>query len=118
MTAESAVAELVTLAGELIALETTNLDDPAAMGTERVAAEYVAGKLAEVGYDVTYLESDAPGRGNVVARLPGAHRRKVGVHGSLGQALPPSAHRLDAGREHLLSGSSATAAAGPPAAAS
>jgi len=39
---------------------------------ERAAAEYVAEKLAEVGYEVTYLESGAKGRGNAIARLPGA----------------------------------------------
>ena len=68
--------EVVGLASELIAIDTT--------GTERVAAEYVAGKLAEVGYDVTYLES-GPGRGNVIARLPGADpaRGALLVHGHL-----------------------------------
>jgi acetylornithine deacetylase/succinyl-diaminopimelate desuccinylase-like protein len=82
---EAAVAEVVTLASELIALETTNVDDPAAPGTERVAAEYVAARLAEAGYDATYVESDAPGRGNVVARLAGADpsRPALLVHGHL-----------------------------------
>jgi acetylornithine deacetylase/succinyl-diaminopimelate desuccinylase-like protein len=82
---EAAVGEVVALCGELIAIDTTNTDDPSAPGTERAAAEYVAGKLAEVGYEVTYLESDAPGRGNVVARLPGADpaRGALLVHGHL-----------------------------------
>ncbi len=53
------------------AMDTTNTDDKSATGTEREAAEYVAEKLSEVGYDVTYVESGAPGRGNVIARLPG-----------------------------------------------
>jgi acetylornithine deacetylase/succinyl-diaminopimelate desuccinylase-like protein len=69
---DAAVAEVVTLASELIAIDTTNTGDTSAAGTERKAAEYVAGKLSEVGYDVTYVESGAPGRGNVIARLPGA----------------------------------------------
>lgn len=69
---DAAVSEVVTLTSELIAIDTTNVGDPMAMGRERAAAEYVATKLAEVGYDVTYVESGAPGRGNVVARLAGA----------------------------------------------
>ena len=43
--AEVAVAEVVTLASDLIAIDTTNTGDPSAPGTEREAAEYVAGKL-------------------------------------------------------------------------
>jgi acetylornithine deacetylase/succinyl-diaminopimelate desuccinylase-like protein len=83
--ATGAVAEVVTLASELIAIDTTNVDDPTARGTERTAAEYVAGKLADVGYEPVYLESGAPGRGNVVVRLTGADPSRGGllVHGHL-----------------------------------
>ncbi|MEV8637579.1 M20/M25/M40 family metallo-hydrolase [Streptosporangium sp. NPDC051023] len=85
MSAESAVAEVVTLASELIAIDTTNTGDPGAQGTERAAAEYVAAKLSEVGYEPTYIESGARGRGNVIARLPGADpsRGALLVHGHL-----------------------------------
>ncbi|HZE48110.1 MAG TPA: hypothetical protein VE074_01035, partial [Jatrophihabitantaceae bacterium] len=83
--ATGAVAEVVTLASELIAIDTTNVDDPTARGTERAAAEYVAAKLADVGYEPIYLESGAPGRGNVVVRLTGADpsRGALLVHGHL-----------------------------------
>jgi acetylornithine deacetylase/succinyl-diaminopimelate desuccinylase-like protein len=85
VSATSAVAEVVTLASELIAIDTTNTGDPSALGTERLAAEYVAAKLAEVGYDPIYVESGARGGGNVVARLPGADptRPALLVHGHL-----------------------------------
>ncbi|MEU9886961.1 M20/M25/M40 family metallo-hydrolase [Sphaerisporangium sp. NPDC051011] len=85
LSVDAAVAEVVTLTSELIAIDTTNTGDPSILGTERAAAEYVAEKLAEVGYDTTYLQSDAPGRGNVIARLPGADasRGALLVHGHL-----------------------------------
>jgi acetylornithine deacetylase/succinyl-diaminopimelate desuccinylase-like protein len=78
------VSEVVTLASELIAIDTTNRNDTIGPGTERAAAEYVAGKLAEVGYDTTYVEP-APGRGSVVARLTDAdpNRGALLVHGHL-----------------------------------
>ncbi|MEU6128931.1 M20/M25/M40 family metallo-hydrolase [Saccharopolyspora sp. NPDC047091] len=78
--------EVVELASELIRIDTTNTGDPATLAGERVAAEYVAGKLAEVGYETTYVESgDHPGRGNVIARLPGSGSDRGGllVHGHL-----------------------------------
>ncbi|MCM3885262.1 M20/M25/M40 family metallo-hydrolase [Frankia sp. R82] len=78
-------AEVVTLASELIAIDTTNLGDPDTPGTEQAAAEYVAAKLTDVGYEPTYVESGARGRGNVVVRLPGADptRGALLVHGHL-----------------------------------
>lgn len=77
--------EVVQLTSELIALDTTNAADTVAPGRERVAAEYVAAKLAEVGYAPTYVESGAPGKGNVVVRLEGADpgRGALLVHGHL-----------------------------------
>ncbi|WP_243795107.1 M20/M25/M40 family metallo-hydrolase [Saccharopolyspora gloriosae] len=78
--------EVVGLASDLIRIDTTNTGDPATLAGERVAAEYVADKLAEVGYETTYVESgDHPGRGNVIARLPGAGSDRGGllVHGHL-----------------------------------
>ncbi|HJT03204.1 MAG TPA: M20/M25/M40 family metallo-hydrolase [Pseudonocardiaceae bacterium] len=77
--------EVVGLASDLIRIDTTNTGDPDTLVGERAAAEYVAGKLDEVGFEITYLESGAPGRGNVVARLPGADsgRGALLVHGHL-----------------------------------
>jgi acetylornithine deacetylase/succinyl-diaminopimelate desuccinylase-like protein len=77
--------EVVTLASELIRIDTTNTGDPDTVVGERAAAEYVAEKLAEVGYETTYVESGAPGRGNVVARLAGedSGRGALLVHGHL-----------------------------------
>jgi acetylornithine deacetylase/succinyl-diaminopimelate desuccinylase-like protein len=82
---DTAVAEVVTLVSELIAIDTTNYGDPELAGTERPAAEYVAGKLTEVGYEITYVESGLPGRGNVIARLPGSDpsRGALLIHGHL-----------------------------------
>jgi acetylornithine deacetylase/succinyl-diaminopimelate desuccinylase-like protein len=83
--APRAVDEVVDLARDLIRIDTTNTGDPATLSEERIAAEYVAAKLDEVGYDITYLESGARGRGNVVARLAGADpaRGALLIHGHL-----------------------------------
>src|SRR4051794_41498435 len=77
--------EVVALASELIAIDTTNTGEPEGTVGERAAAEYVAGKLAEVGYEVEVLDSGAPGRSNVFCRLPGADRERGAllVHGHL-----------------------------------
>src|SRR5215207_1022071 len=77
--------EVVALVSELIRIDTTNTGDPATVVGEKEAAEYVAAKLAEVGYETTYVESGAPRRGNVVARLPGADpgRGALLIHGHL-----------------------------------
>ncbi|MDQ2727804.1 MAG: M20/M25/M40 family metallo-hydrolase [Actinomycetota bacterium] len=81
----AATDEVVTLAHELIRIDTTNTGDPTTLVGEREAAEWVAAKLDEVGYDTTYVESGAKRRGNVVARLPGADpaRGALLVHGHL-----------------------------------
>jgi acetylornithine deacetylase/succinyl-diaminopimelate desuccinylase-like protein len=77
--------EVVALTSELIRIDTTNTGELGTTVGEREAAEYVAGKLAEVGYDVTYVESGAPGRGNVFARLRGSDpgRGALLIHGHL-----------------------------------
>ncbi|HEU0089591.1 MAG TPA: M20/M25/M40 family metallo-hydrolase [Pseudonocardiaceae bacterium] len=77
--------EVVGLASDLIRIDTTNTGDPDTLVGERVAAEYVAEKLSEVGFEPTYVESGAPGRGNVIARLRGADPSRGGllVHGHL-----------------------------------
>ncbi|RZS43601.1 acetylornithine deacetylase/succinyl-diaminopimelate desuccinylase-like protein [Herbihabitans rhizosphaerae] len=77
--------EAVTFTSELIRIDTSNTGDLETTVGERAAAEYVAEKLHEVGYETTYLESGAPGRGNVFARLPGADssRGALLIHGHL-----------------------------------
>lgn len=79
-----ATDEVTGLCRDLIRIDTTNTGDLATSAGERVAAEYVAGKLSEVGIEPTLLES-APGRTNVIARLPGADpsRGALLVHGHL-----------------------------------
>ena len=77
--------EVVALCSELIRIDTTNTGDPATVTGEREAAEYVAAKLAEVGYEIEMVESGAPRRDNVICRLPGADRNRGAllVHGHL-----------------------------------
>lgn len=77
--------EVVGLASDLIRIDTTNTGDPDTLVGERAAAEYVAAKLDDVGFETTYLESGALGRGNVIARLPGADpgRGALLIHGHL-----------------------------------
>ncbi|WP_232663397.1 M20/M25/M40 family metallo-hydrolase [Pseudonocardia sp. TRM90224] len=77
--------EVVDLTSELIRIDTTNTGDPATVTGEREAAEYVAAKLAEVGYEVETVESGAPRRDNVFCRLKGADpsRGALLVHGHL-----------------------------------
>jgi acetylornithine deacetylase/succinyl-diaminopimelate desuccinylase-like protein len=70
--ASSAENEVVELAADLIRIDTTNTGDLATTVGEREAAEYVAEKLTEVGYEVERIESGAPRRENVITRLPGA----------------------------------------------
>jgi acetylornithine deacetylase/succinyl-diaminopimelate desuccinylase-like protein len=79
---DSAGPDVVTLASELIRIDTTNRGG--GDGRERPAAEYVAGRLAEAGIAATLLES-APRRANVVTRIPGTEPRLPGllVHGHL-----------------------------------
>ena len=45
--------EAVQLTSELIRIDTSNTGEPETTVGEREAAEYVAAKLAEVGYEVT-----------------------------------------------------------------
>ncbi len=81
----SAEAEVVDLCSELIRIDTSNTADPDTLAGEAEAAEYVAGKLREVGYEVEVLESGAPRRCNVFARLEGADRSRGALllHGHL-----------------------------------
>lgn len=82
---DATAAEAVTLTSELIQIDTTNTGDPATLVGERAAAEYVADKLTEVGYEITYVESGGRDRHNVITRLTGAdpERGALLVHGHL-----------------------------------
>lgn len=77
--------EVVELVSSLIRIDTSNTGDPDTVTGEREAAEYVAAKLAEVGYEPETVESGAPRRENVFVRLPGADpgRGALLVHGHL-----------------------------------
>ncbi|RKR92556.1 acetylornithine deacetylase/succinyl-diaminopimelate desuccinylase-like protein [Micromonospora pisi] len=80
----SATDEVVDICRDLLRIDTSNTGDNATSAGERVAAEYVAGQLAEVGVAVELRES-APGRTNLVARIPGTDpsRGALLVHGHL-----------------------------------
>jgi acetylornithine deacetylase/succinyl-diaminopimelate desuccinylase-like protein len=75
--------EVVDICRDLIRIDTSNPGDHSGPG-ERLAAEHVAGLLAEVGLDPVILESH-PRRANVVARINGRDRSRPGllVHGHL-----------------------------------
>ena len=79
----AAEAEVADICRDLIRIDSSNYGDGSGPG-ERKAAEYVAGLLAEVGLEVTFLES-APGRANVVTRIAGQDpaRPALIVHGHL-----------------------------------
>jgi len=74
--------EAARFAADLIRIDTTNRGG--GDGRERLAAEYVAARLAEAGWAPALLES-APGRANVVARIGGSEPRAAAllVHGHL-----------------------------------
>jgi acetylornithine deacetylase/succinyl-diaminopimelate desuccinylase-like protein len=82
--------EVVEICRDLIRIDTTNTGDTVTSAGERVAAEYVAEKLADVGLEPVVHESEK-GRTSVVARFPaaaptagaGAARGALLVHGHL-----------------------------------
>ncbi len=80
--AEQALDEVVRFTSELIRIDTTNHGGGDCC--ERPAAEYVAAQLADAGVEPRILES-APGRANVVARIPGTDPQADAllVHGHL-----------------------------------
>lgn len=77
----TAESEVVDLCRDLLRIDSSNYGDGSGPG-ERAAAEYVMASLTEVGLDPEYFES-APGRGNVVVRLPGVDdaRPALVLHG-------------------------------------
>ncbi|GAA3765726.1 M20/M25/M40 family metallo-hydrolase [Plantactinospora mayteni] len=80
----SATDEVVELCRDLLRIDSSNTGDPETTVGERAAAEYVAGKLAEVGVE-SQLRESAPGRTSLVARIPGTDpgRGALLVHGHL-----------------------------------
>ncbi|SUE06076.1 metallopeptidase [Prescottella equi] len=80
--AESEVVELVS---SLIRFDTSNTGELETTKGERECALWVQARLEEVGYETEYVESGAPGRGNVFARLKGADpaRGTLLMHGHL-----------------------------------
>jgi acetylornithine deacetylase/succinyl-diaminopimelate desuccinylase-like protein len=63
--------DVVQICQDLIQIDTTNTGDTTTSAGERVAAEYVAARLAEVGLEPVIRESER-GRTSVIARFPGA----------------------------------------------
>src|SRR6201993_3652982 len=82
---ETPVDDVVDVVSRLIRCDTTNTGDLETTKGEAECAQWVAAQLEEVGYQVEYLESGAPGRGNVFARLEGAdpNRGALMIHGHL-----------------------------------
>jgi acetylornithine deacetylase/succinyl-diaminopimelate desuccinylase-like protein len=82
--------EVVDICRDLIRIDTSNPGDHSGPG-ERLAAERVAGLLAEVGLEPVVLESH-PKRTSVVARIAGQDRERPAllVHGHL-DVVPASA---------------------------
>jgi acetylornithine deacetylase/succinyl-diaminopimelate desuccinylase-like protein len=80
----TAADEVVDLCRDLLRIDTTNTGDSGTTVGERVAAEYVAEKLAEAGIDSVVHES-APTRANLIARIPGRDpsRGALLLHGHL-----------------------------------
>ncbi|MEV4513785.1 M20/M25/M40 family metallo-hydrolase [Dactylosporangium sp. NPDC049525] len=79
-----ATDEVIELCRDLLRIDTTNTGDLDTSAGERLAAEYVAEKLAEVGLEPQIHES-APGRASVVARFEGSDpgRDALLIHGHL-----------------------------------
>ncbi|MDQ4037154.1 MAG: M20/M25/M40 family metallo-hydrolase [Actinomycetota bacterium] len=81
---QTARDEVVELCSDLIRIDTTNTGDTDTSVGERGAAEYVAGKLDEIGLETTLLESTR-NRASVVARIAGQDRTRDAllIHGHL-----------------------------------
>lgn len=79
------VDEVVELVSALIRFDTSNTGEPETTQGEADCARWVAAQLEAAGYQTEYLESGAPGRGNVFARLPGSDpsRGALLIHGHL-----------------------------------
>jgi acetylornithine deacetylase/succinyl-diaminopimelate desuccinylase-like protein len=82
---DTSIDDVVEVVSRLIRFDTTNTGELETTKGEAECAHWVAAQLEEVGYQVEYLESGAPGRGNVFARLKGADssRGALLIHGHL-----------------------------------
>jgi acetylornithine deacetylase/succinyl-diaminopimelate desuccinylase-like protein len=82
---ETPTDDVVDVVSRLIQFDTTNTGELETTKGEAECARWVAAQLEDVGYQVEYLESGAPGRGNVFARLKGADssRGALLIHGHL-----------------------------------
>jgi acetylornithine deacetylase/succinyl-diaminopimelate desuccinylase-like protein len=80
----TATDEVVRICHDLLRIDTTNTGELDTTVGERVAAEYVAEQLAEVGIE-SQLRESAPGRTSLVARIAGtdSSRPALLVHGHL-----------------------------------
>jgi acetylornithine deacetylase/succinyl-diaminopimelate desuccinylase-like protein len=85
VTVTSPVDEVVGFVSDLIRFDTSNTGELETTNGEAECAQWVAARLEEVGYQTEYVESGAPGRGNVFARLSGADssRGALLIHGHL-----------------------------------
>ncbi len=83
MTDQQPEDEVVQLCQDLIGIDTSNYGDGSGPG-ERKAAEYVLGRLEEVGLQPELVESE-PGRASVMVRIEGEDSRRgaLCVHGHL-----------------------------------
>jgi acetylornithine deacetylase/succinyl-diaminopimelate desuccinylase-like protein len=81
----NATDEVVDLVSTLIRFDTSNTGELSTTKGEEQCARWVASQLESVGYRCEYVESGAPGRANVFARLEGADRSRgaLMVHGHL-----------------------------------
>jgi len=77
--------EVVDFVSALIRFDTSNTGEPETTKGEAECARWVAAQLEEVGYQTEYVESGAPGRGNVFTRLKGSDpsRGALLIHGHL-----------------------------------
>ena len=75
-------AEVIRICQDLIRIPSVNFGG--GIGDEKAVAEYVVASLAEVGIESKIYES-APGRCNVIAKLPGRDSQRPGlvVHGHI-----------------------------------
>ena len=82
---DDVTGEVVGLVSALIRFDTSNTGDPNTTVGEADCARWVADQLCEVGYQPEYIESGAPNRANVFARLPGSDpsRGALLIHGHL-----------------------------------
>ncbi len=81
--APTAADDVITICQDLLRIDTSNFGDDTGPG-ERLAAEYVAGLLSEVGLEPEIFESTTR-RTSLVARIPGvdSSRPALLVHGHL-----------------------------------